>query len=557
MIGQGQIPVLILKEGTQRSKGKDAQKNNILAASIVAETVKSTLGPKGMDKMLVDGLGDILISNDGATILDEIDVQHPAAKMIVQVAKAQDQETGDGTTSSVIIAGELLKLGGELIDKKIHPSLIVEGYKAAAKKAQELIVELSQKLEPFGEENNLLFKIAETALHSKAVHSAKEQISSIAVKSVENVSDVENGNYTVDLDNIKILQKQGKSLADSELIEGVIVDKEVTHSGMPKKVTDAKILLLNQNIEISKGEFDKEIRISDPNAMQSFLDNEENMLREMVEKIVALGANVVVCQKGIDDMAQYFMSKENILAVRRVKKSDMEKIARATGGKSITSLNDATAEDLGYAGVVVEKKIGDDEHVFIKECKNPKAVSIILYGASKYVTDEAERALHDALCVVRNVVEDKTYLPGGGAIFTELALKIGDYSETFKDKKQLAVKAFADALEIIPSTIAENAGVDPLDIINKLKAAHTEGKVSASLNVFKQGEIVDAFEDGILEPARVLSQAIKSASESAVLILRIDDVIVSKSEKPAMPPGGMGGMPGGMPGGMGGMPGMM
>ncbi|MCG3216655.1 MAG: TCP-1/cpn60 chaperonin family protein [Candidatus Heimdallarchaeota archaeon] len=554
MIGQGQVPVIILKEGTQRSKGQDAQKNNIMAAGIVADTIKSTLGPKGMDKMLVDSLGDILISNDGATLLDEIDVQHPAAKMIVQVAKAQDMETGDGTTSSVVITGELLKKGADLLDKKIHASLIVEGYKAASKKAQEILENLAKTLEPFQEDNNLLFQIAITSLHSKSVHAAKELMAKIAVDSVKKVADIEEDTYVVDLDNIKILQKTGKSLVDSKLIEGVIVDKEVVHTSMPKTVKDAKILLLNQNIEVQKGEWDREIRINDPLEMKSFLDNEEQILQEMVDQIVASGANVVVCQKGIDDMAQYFMAKENILAIRRVKKSDMEKLTRATGGKIVTNLKDASAEDLGSAGVVEEIKIADDDHVFIRKCKNPKSVSIILYGATKYVTDEAERSLHDALSVVRNVVEDKTYLPGGGAIFTELSLKINEFADEFKDKRQLAVKSFADALLSIPSTLAENAGIDPLDILNELRAAHAEGKAYHGIDLFQNGKITDMLEVGIIEPLRVVSQAIKSASESSILILRIDDVIIARSERPAMPPGGM---PPGM-GGMGGMPpGMM
>jgi len=554
MYGQGQVPVIILKEGTERSKGKDAQKNNIMAATIVADTIKSTLGPKGMDKMMVDSLGDILISNDGATLLDEIDVQHPAAKMMVQIAKAQDQETGDGTTSSVVVAGELLKRGGELLEKKIHASLIVEGFKAASQKAQELIEKYAKKLNPI-EDDKLLLQIAGTSLNSKAVHGAKDLIEKIAVDSVKKVADEENGVFTVDLDNIKILQKIGKDLGQSELVEGVIVDKEVVHTAMPKRVKDAKILLLNYNVEVQKGEWDREIRINDPLEMKSFLDNEEQIIKDMVDQIVATGANVVIAQKGIDDMAQYFMAKNDILAVRRVKKSDMEKLARATGAKVVTNIKDAKEDDLGYAGLVEEVKIGDDDHVFIRDCKNPKSVSIVLYGATKYVTDEAERAVHDALCVVRNVVEDTTYLPGGGAIYTELALRLDEYADEFKDKRQLAVKAFADAMLSIPTTLAENAGIDPLDILNELRSAHAEGDVAQGLNLSKAGKIEDMFKAGIIEPHRVVSQAIKSASESAIMIMRIDDVIVAKSDRPAMPPGGM--PPGGM-GGMGGMPpGMM
>ncbi len=553
MYGQGQVPVIILKEGTERSKGRDAQKNNIMAATIVADTIKSTLGPKGMDKMMVDSLGDILISNDGATLLDEIDVQHPAAKMMVQIAKAQDQETGDGTTSSVVVAGELLKRGGELLEKKIHASLIVEGYKAASQKAQELLDKYAKQLDPVADEK-LLLQIAGTALNSKAVLGAKELFEKIAVDSVKKVADEENGDFKVDLDNIKILQKIGKDLAHSELVEGVIVDKEIVHTAMPKRVKEAKILLLNYNVEVQKGEWDREIRINDPLEMKSFLDNEEQIIREMVDQIVATGATVVIAQKGIDDMAQYFMAKNNILAVRRVKKSDIEKLARATGGKIVTNLKDAKAEDLGYAGLVEQVKIGEDDHVFIRECKNPKAVSIVLYGATKYVTDEAERAIHDALCVVRNVVEDKTYLPGGGATYTELSLRLDEYADEFKDKRQLAVKAFADSMLSIPTTLAENAGIDPLDILNELRSAHAEGNISQGLNLFKNGKIEDMFKAGIIEPHRVISQAIKSASESAIMIMRIDDVIVAKSDRPAMPPGA-GGMPGGMgmPPGMGGM----
>ncbi len=553
MYGQGQVPIFILKEGTERSKGRDAQKNNIMAATIVADTIKSTLGPKGMDKMMVDSLGDILISNDGATLLDEIDVQHPAAKMMVQIAKAQDQETGDGTTSSVIVAGELLRRGGELLEKKIHASLIVEGFKAASQKAQELLDKYAKKLDPV-EDEKLLLQIAGTSLNSKAVHGAKDLVEKIAVDSVKKVADEDNGTFKVDLDNIKILQKIGKSLGQSELVEGVIIDKEVVHSGMPKQVKDAKILLLNYNVEVQKGEWDREIRINDPSEMKSFLDNEEHIIKDMVDQIIATGANVVIAQKGIDDMAQYFMAKSNILAVRRVKKSDMEKLARATGAKVVTNLKDAKAEDLGYAGVVEQVKIGDDDHVFIRECKNPKSVSIVIYGATKYVTDEAERAIHDALCVVRNVVEDKTYLPGGGAIYTELSLRLDEFADEFKDKRQLAVKAFAEAMLSIPITLAENAGIDPLDILNELRSAHAEANVAQGLNLFKNGKIEDMFKAGIIEPHRVVSQAIKSASESAIMIMRIDDVIVAKSDRPAMPPGGGMGMP---PGGMGGMPGMM
>jgi len=562
MTGQ---PILLLREGSERTKGRQAQQNNITASSAIAEAVRSTLGPRGMDKMLVDSLGDVVITNDGATILEELDVEHPAAKLVIQVAKSQDKEVGDGTTTAVVIAGELLKRGDELLDKKVHGTRIVSGYKMAAKKAQELLDEIAIDVQK--DDRDMLIKIANTALNSKAVHTAKDKIAALAVDAVLAIAEDVDGKSVADLDNVKIIQKSGLKLSDSHLVAGVIIDKDVLHAGMPKKVDDAKIALINANIEVEKTEFDAEIRISDPDSIQSFLDQEENAIKDMVDKIEAAGANVVICQKGIDDLAQHFLSKKGIMAVRRVKKSDMGKIAKATGGKIISSIKEISADDLGNAGKVEERKLGDDTYIYVSEAPNPKSVSIILRGSSKYATDEAERAITDALSVVRNVVEDGKMLPGGG--FPEIYLngKLEEFADTQTGKERLAIKAFAESLLIIPTTLAENAGLDPLDIVAELKAAHSEGKANIGLdlsqhNIGVLGKPGDMKELGIVEPIRVKRQALKSASEAAELILRIDDVIAVKGGgDEQMPPGGMGGMPGGMggmPGGMGGMPpGMM
>ncbi|MHA2248744.1 MAG: thermosome subunit beta [Candidatus Kariarchaeaceae archaeon] len=555
-------PVLILRESSQQTKGRDAQKNNIAAASAIAEAVRSTLGPRGMDKMLVDSLGDVVITNDGATILDELDVEHPAAKLIIQVAKSQDKEVGDGTTTAVVIAGELLKKGDELLEKKVHGTKIVSGYKKAAEAAITSLDEIANDISI--DDRDLLLKVASTALNSKSVSTSKEVVSAIAVDAILRIKEKENNKFVADLDNIKILQKQGKGLGDSYLMEGIAIDKEVLHQGMPKQVKEAKISLINTNIEITKTEFDAEIRISDPSAVQSFLDNEEKMIREMVEKIIATGANVVICQKGIDDLAQHFMAKEGIMAVRRVKKSDMEKISRATGAKIATSLDEISADDLGTAGNVYETKLGDDDYIYIEECPSPKAVTVILRGASKYATDEAERALTDALSVVRNVIEDGKMVYGGGAAEVHMHAAVKKLAETITGKERLAVEQFADALLIIPNTLAENSGLDPLDIIGELTASYTSGNQNIGLdlsghNLGEIGKVRDMEAAGVVEPLRVKVQAIKSASEAAELILRIDDVIATKGSGDAgMPPGGMPPGMGGMPPGMGGMPpGMM
>ncbi|MHA2169860.1 MAG: thermosome subunit beta [Candidatus Kariarchaeaceae archaeon] len=554
-------PVLILRENTQRSKGRDAQKNNIAAASAIAEAVRSTLGPRGMDKMLVDSLGDVVITNDGATILDELDVEHPAAKLIIQVAKSQDKEVGDGTTTAVVIAGELLKRGDDLLEKKVHGTKIVSGYKKAASAAIESLDELAMDIS--AENNDMLLKVASTALNSKSVHMAKDVISNIAVEAILKIMEERDGSIVADLDNVKILQKQGKGIGDSYLMEGIAIDKEVLHEGMPKELADAKIALINTNIEITKTEFDAEIRISDPMAVQSFLDNEEQMIREMVNKVKATGATFVVCQKGIDDLAQHFMAKDGIMAVRRVKKSDMEKISRATGAKIVTSLDELDAEGLGSAGKVYETKLGDDDYVYIEECPSPKAVTAILRGASKYATDESERSLTDALSVVRNVIEDGKMVYGGGAPEVHMHAAVKKLGENTTGKERLAIDQFAEALLIIPSTLAENAGLDPLDIIGELNASYASGSRNVGLdlsghNLGEIGKVGDMELAGIFEPLRVKVQAIKSASEASELILRIDDVIATKGSGDAMPPGMPPGGMGGMPPGMGGMPpGMM
>lgn len=548
-------PVLILKDTSERTKGREAQKNNITAASAIAEAVRSTLGPRGMDKMLVDSLGDVVITNDGATILDELDVEHPAAKLVIQVAKSQDKEVGDGTTTAVVIAGELLKRGDELLEKKVHGTKIVGGYKKAASEAIRSLDEIA--IDIGMDDKDLLHKIARTALNSKSVHTAKDKISDIAVEAVLAIAEENNGKITANLDNVKIIQKQGKGLVDSHLVTGVIIDKDVLHQGMPKSVEKAKIALINANIEVEKTEFDAEIRISDASAIQSFLDQEEQMIRDMVNKLKDAGANVVICQKGIDDLAQHFMAKDGIMAVRRVKKSDMEKIAKATGAKIVNSISEFSKSDIGKAGTVFEQKMGDDTYIYIEDCPNPKAVTVILRGASKYATDEAERAITDALSVVRNAIEDGQMVPGGGFPEVHMHNAVKSMAEKTTGKERLAIEAFAEALLVIPSTLSENSGLDPLDKVAEMTAAYAEGEEQVGLDLSQHnigilGQIGNMLEAGIVEPMRVKKQAIKSASEASELILRIDDVIAIKGGGDAM--GGM--PPGGMPPGMGGMGGM-
>ncbi|WP_455646034.1 thermosome subunit alpha [Methanosphaera sp.] len=533
-----QQPLIILPEGTTRNLGRDAQRNNILAGKVLAETVRTTLGPKGMDKMLVDGLGDIVVTNDGVTILKEMDIEHPAAKMLVEVAKTQEDEVGDGTTTAVIIAGELLKKSEDLLDQEIHPTIISLGYRQAALKAIEILDQISID----SSDKETLLKVAMTAMTGKGTEKARGPLAELIVGAVNQV--VEDGK--VDAEQIKIESKDGAAIEDSELVSGVIIDKERVHPGMPTEIADAKIALINSAIEVKETEVDAEIRITDPAQMQAFIEQEENMIKEMIDGIVAAGANVIFCQKGIDDLAQHYLAKAGILAARRVKKSDMEKLAKATGAKIVTNIEDLSAEDLGDAGSVAEDKVSGDDMIFVKECKDPKAVTLLLRGSTSHVVDEIERAVDDAIGVVASTVEDGKVVVGGGAPEVAIAKGLKDYAETISGREQLAVTAFAEALEVVPRTLAENAGLDSIDSLVDLRAAH-EDSLYMGLNVF-EGGVTDMKEAGVIEPQRVKKQAIQSAAEAAEMILRIDDVIASSSQGAAAaaagaPDMGMGGMP--------------
>jgi thermosome len=542
----GGVPVLILREGSERSRGRDAQRNNIMAARAIAEAIKSALGPKGMDKMLVDSSGDVTITSDGRTILDKMDIEHPAAKMMVEVAKTQDAEVGDGTTTAVILAGELLGKAEDLINKGVHPTVIVEGYSKAADKALKTLENIAITVKPTGKE--FLKKVAVTSMASKLVSENKEQLAEIAVEAVLHVARKVEQDYTVDLDDIMVEKKPGDSMSETRLIEGLVLDKEVVHSGMPKRVEKAKIALLESALEIKKTEFDAKINIELPEQMESFLREEEDVLKALVEKIVTSGANVVVCQKGVDDMVQHFLARKGILAVQRVKESDMEKLAMATGGKPVTNLESLSKSDLGFAELVEERKIGDDKLTFIEGCKNPRSIAILIRGADKRFLDEAERSIHDALCVVRDVVQAPKIVAGGGAPEMEIARALRGYAETLPGREQLAVRSFGEAMEIVPLTLGENAGLDPVDLLLELRARHEKGEKWAGVDVFG-GKIKDMRELEVYEPLAVKKQTIKSAAEAATMILRVDDVIASgRMKAPPMPPGGMPG------GGYGGMP---
>jgi thermosome len=552
--GGGNIPVLVLKEGTGRSTGREALKNNIMAAKIVAESVKSTLGPCGMDKMLVSGMGDVAITNDGATIMKELDVQHPAAKMLVEVAKAQDNEVGDGTTTAVILSGELLAKAEGLLDKNIHPTVIIEGYKKASEEAQKILDQIAIPI-TLNDEKALL-EVAITSISSKSINVAEDHFAKIIVDSVKQVTEQVEGKNVADIDLIKIVKKHGKSLDETELVKGMVLDKEVASSGMPKMVDNAKIALLNAKIEIEKTEFDAKINIESPDQMKLFLDEEERMIKDMVTAITKSGANVLFCEKGIDDMALHFLGKAGVLAVKSVSTSDMEKLSRATGGAIAASVKDLAPDTLGKAKRVEEVKIGDDKLIYIRDCQNPKAVTIVIRGASNHVIDEAERSLHDGLCVVRNAIEDGKIVAGGGAPEAELSKNLRAFAVKVGGREQLAVEAFATAVEEIPLTLAENAGLDPIDIMVALRAEHEKADSKTFGIDVNTGKIVDMCSKMIIEPLRVKQQVIKSATEATNMILKIDDLISVKGGKaPPMPPGGMGGM-GGMPGmgGMGGMP---
>ena len=537
-------PIIILKEGTTRSRDQEARNANFAAAKAVAAAVRSTLGPKGMDKMLIDSMGDVTITNDGVTILKEMDIEHPAAKMIVEIAKTQDDEVGDGTTTAVIIAGELLKNAEGLLGQGVHPTVIAEGYRISAEKSLAILDAFAISVKPTDAE--MLKKIAGTALTGKNAEVQKEHLCNIIVKAVMFIADPDG---TVDIAHVNVEKKVGGAVDDSELIEGMVIDKERAHPSMPKSVKDAKILLLNAALEFKKTEVNATIRISTPGQAQGFLDEEEQMVHAMVDKVVKSGATVLFCQKGIDDVAQHYLAKAHILAVRRVKKSDCENLARATGANIVNSIDAITPQDLGTAGFVQERKISNDEMIYVSKCKNPKAVSIIVRGGTEHVVDEFERAIHDALMVVSVVIKGKKIVAGGGSAEVELSLRLREYAASLGGRAQLAVEAFAASMEIVPRTLAENAGLDAIDMLVGLRAAHESGKKTYGIDV-DTGKPMDMLKNGVVEPLRVKTQAVSSAAEAAVMILRIDDVIASSSKSAApgggMPTGGMGGMPHGM-----------
>jgi thermosome len=532
-----QGPVLVLKESALQQKGRDAQKNNITAAKLVAELVKTSLGPRGLDKMLVDSLGDVTITNDGATILKEIDTQHPAAKMMVEISKTIDTEVGDGTTSSVVFAGALLEKAEKLLEKNVHSTVIIDGYQAASEKALELLTKLAKTIKPDDQES--LIKIAKTSMQSKLISEDSVPLSKLVVDAILKIVEKDGDVHSVDLDNLKVEKKSGGSIDDTTLINGIVLDKEIVHSGMPTKIENAGIALVNAALEVEKTEMSAEIRISDPTQMQQFLEEENRMLKSMVDKIHSIGANVLICQKGIDDIAQHYLSKHGILSVRRVKESDMTKLAKATGGRISTNLDDISSNDLGSAEIVQQKKVESDKWVFIEGCKNPRSVTILIRGGSQRVVDEVDRSIHDALMVVKDVVEKPSIVSGGGSPEAYLATELNEWAGRSEGREQLAMKQYAEALESIPLTIAENAGMDPIDTIITLRANQSGGKETVGINA-KEGEIGNMFSLDIVEPVAVKEQIIKSATEAACMILRIDDVIaVSGGPSAGGPPPGM------------------
>ncbi|MBI3034710.1 TCP-1/cpn60 chaperonin family protein [Candidatus Woesearchaeota archaeon] len=543
-------PIFILPEGTQRSIGRDAQRTNIMAAKLVAETIRTTLGPKGMDKMIVDSSGDITITNDGVTILEEMQIEHPSAKMIVEVAKTQEDEVGDGTTTAVVLAGELLKNAEELLDQDVHPAVLARGFRLAAIKANEILENIS---EPISEKDEkMLRQIAMTAMTGKGAETAKEKLSEITVKAVKEVMDKENNNVAIDKDNIKLEKKHGGRVDETELVQGIVLDKERAHASMPISVKNAKILLLDSALEIKDTTTTAKIKIKAPLQMQTFLEQEEKMLKGMAEKISNSGANVVFCQKGIDDIVQHFLAKKGIYAATRVKESDMKALTRATGASIVSNLDSVTEKDLGKAGLVEEARIGDDNLTFVRECKNPKSVTVLIKGSTEHVVDEIQRAMEDAIGDVSAALKDGKVVAGAGSTEAELARQLRKFSESLSGREQLAAEAFAKAVEVIPRTLAENAGLDPIDVLTDLRAAHDKKQKWAGIDVFT-GRVIDAWQKGIIEPLKIKTQAVSSASEVAIMILRIDDVVAGAKKEMPMPPmpQGMGGM------GMGGMPPMM
>lgn len=533
---QGQAPIFILKEGTERTRGRSAQSNNIAAAKAVADSVRSTLGPKGMDKMLVDTMGDVVITNDGATILKEMDIEHPAAKMIIEVAKTQEQHCYDGTTSAVVLSGELLKKSEDLIEQNVHPTVICEGFRLASEKAIDLLE--THGIDITGDEK-YLHEVAKTALTGKSAGAVKAFLADICVRAVNAVGVVEDGERFVDLDDIKVEKRQGGSIKGSSLVDGIILDKERVHAGMPRSVSNAKIAVINSAIEVKKTEVDAKIQITDPNQLASFLEEEENFIRGLVDKISNSGANVLICQKGIDDLAQHYLAKKGIFAIRRAKKSDMEALAKATGAKIITNIDDLEPSSLGDAAKVEERKIGESDMTFVTGCDEAKSVSVLLRGGTEHVVDEIKRAFDDAVGVVAVAWEDGAVLTGGGSVLASLSRELRVYAEGIGGREQMAIEAFASALEVIPRTLSENAGLDPVTTIIELRKAHADGKKHSGINVY-EGGVVDMLESFVVEPMRVVEQAIQSATETATMILRIDDVISAKGT--GMP--GMDGMDG-------------
>lgn len=527
-------PVIILKEGTQRSRGRDAQGTNIMVAKVIAETMRSSLGPRGMDKMLVDSFGDIVVTNDGATILKEMDVEHPVAKMLVEVAKAQDEEVGDGTTTVVVLAGELLSKAEELIEKEVHPSIIIEGYRKAAVKGLEIADQLGRPVSP--QDKDVLTKVAQTSMASKLVAEESDYLAKNIVDAVTRVAEKVGDKWNVDLDDIKIEKKEGLSLRDTKLIDGIVLDKEVVHPDMPKSLANTKIALLDASLEIEKTEFDAKINIESADQMRAFMQQEEDMLRQMVEKVAASGANVILCQKGIDDLAQHFLARKMIVAIRRIKKSDMDKLAKATGGRVVSRIDDLTAADLGKARLVEERKLGEDKMVFVEGSENAKSLTILIRGGTQRIVDEAERSIKDALNVVRDVIIEGKIVAGGGSSETEVALRLRDYAKTLAGKEQLAVERFAEALETVPMQLAENAGMDPIETMVSLTAKHKAGDLHAGVDVVN-GKLGNMYNMHVLDPLLVKKQTIKSAVEAACMILKIDDVIAASRLEAGGPPG--------------------
>jgi thermosome len=538
MAGQlGGTPIIILREGGERARGREAQSANISAAKAVAAAVRTTLGPKGMDKMLVDSLGDVVITNDGVTILKEMDIESPAAKMMVEVAKTVDSEAGDGTTTSVVLGGELLKKAEELLEQGLHPAVVALGYRLAAEHAREVLDEIAIAIAL--EKDEELKKVAATAITGKSAEASRDFLADIAIKAIKAITEeTSDGKKEVDVDNISVEKKVGGRMGETELVQGIALDKEVVHPGMPRKIKNAKIALINASLEVKKTETSAEVKIRSSDQLKSFLAEEERMMRRLAERIKESGANVVICQKGIDDLVQHYLAKDGIMAVRRAKKSDMEKLEKATGGNVVSTVEDLTEKDLGHAGLAEERKISGDKMLFIEQCKNPHAVSIVIRGGTEHVVDEVDRSLHDTLRVLGSVIEDGKVVAGGGSVETELALRLKDYSASLKGREQLAVEKFAEAMEIIPRTLAENSGLDPIDKLVALKAAHERGEKNAGLDVYT-GKIVDMYANNVIEPLRTKRQAVESAAEAAIMILKIDDVIAARQGAPMPPPGGM------------------